>query len=70
MCLNETYSKARIGTEPFSITNVLKQGGALSPLLFNFGLEYSIRKDRQNEEGLELNVTHQIRSARMALIIA
>jgi hypothetical protein len=41
MCLNETYSKIRVGkhlpnTSP--IQNGLKQGNALSPLLFNFAL--------------------------------
>jgi hypothetical protein len=40
MCLNETYSKVRIG---FLIKNGLKQGDALSPLLLNFALEYAIR---------------------------
>jgi len=35
MCLNETYSKVRIGkhlSDIFSIRNGLKQGDALSPL--------------------------------------
>jgi hypothetical protein len=39
MCLNETCSKIRIGKHlsgAFPIKNALKQGGALSPLLFNF----------------------------------
>jgi hypothetical protein len=47
MCLNETYSKVRIDkllSETFPIQNGLKQGDALSPLLFNFALEYAIRK--------------------------
>jgi hypothetical protein len=47
MCLNETYGKIRIGKHlsgNFPIQNVLKQGDALSPLLFNFALEYAIRK--------------------------
>jgi hypothetical protein len=39
MCLNETYSRVRIGkclSDKFSIENGLKQGDAVSPLLFKF----------------------------------
>jgi hypothetical protein len=42
----------------FPIKNSLKQGDALSPLLFNFVLEYAIRSIHVNQEGLKLNGTH------------
>jgi hypothetical protein len=43
MCLNETYSKIHICKhlfDKFHTQNGLKQEDALSPLLFNFALEY------------------------------
>ena len=41
------------------IENGLKQGDTLSPL-FNFALEYAIRKVQETRLELDMNGTHQV----------
>jgi hypothetical protein len=63
MCLNETYSKVRMRrhlSDNFPKQIGLKQGDALSTLLFNFVLEYVISKLQGNQVVLKLNGTHQL----------
>jgi len=47
-------------SDKFPIRNGLKQGDALSPMLFNFCLEYAIRRVQVNQDGLKLNGTHHL----------
>jgi hypothetical protein len=52
LCSSNAYS--------FPIQNGLKQGDALTPLLFNSTLEYAIRKVQEKHVELKINGTHQL----------
>ena len=63
MCLNEIYSRVQVGknlSDMLPIRNGLKQGNALTPLLFIFALEHAIRWVQVKQDGLKLHVTHQL----------
>jgi len=63
MCVNDTYSRVQVGkylSDMFPVRNGLKQGDALSPLLFHFALECAIRRVQVSHNGLKLNDTHQL----------
>jgi hypothetical protein len=65
MCLNGTYSEVLFGiylTNSFPIKYGLKQGDALSSLLFNYALERTIRKVLEHKVGTKFNGTHQLLS--------
>jgi hypothetical protein len=54
LCLNETHSTVRIGkyqSDKFPIHNGLKQGDALSPLLFNFAWDTPLGGSNRTRKG-------------------
>jgi hypothetical protein len=46
-------------SDAFPIRSGLNQVHCLSPLIFNFTLEYAIRMVEESEDGLELYGTHR-----------
>jgi len=47
-------------SDMFPIRNGLKQGDALTPLLFNFALAYALRWVQVSQDSLKLNGIHQL----------
>jgi len=61
MCLRESYRSFRVGkhlSDMFRTENGLKQGDALSPLLFNFVKAYVIRRVQVDQGSFKLNGAH------------
>jgi hypothetical protein len=63
MCLNGRHSKVCTGKHlsgNVHIQNGQKQEDALSTLLFNFAVNYAIKKVHENQVGLKLNGACQL----------
>ena len=63
ICLNETCGRVEVDkhlSDIFPTGNDFKQGDALWPLLFNFALEYIIRRNQVNPDSLKLNGKPQL----------
>ena len=60
---DQTYNSVREGkhlSDRLPIRDGLKLGDALSPLLFNFALEYTIWRVQVHQDDLKLNGTHHL----------
>ena len=63
MSLNETCSRFRVGNNLSCfarIRNGLKQGDILSPVLFKYALVCAMWRVQANQDGLNLNGTHDL----------
>jgi hypothetical protein len=63
ICLDETYSRVCTGrsmSDVFPFQNVVKQVDVLSSMLFIFAVGCTMRKVEENQEGLELQGTHEL----------
>ena len=63
MSLTEIYSRVQVGknvSDKFPIRNGVTQGDTVEPIIFNLGLEYTIKRVQINQDGLKLNGTYQL----------